>query len=115
MSAQISYWRNMVLRRYREILTDSGDRPGMRLEILADSGDRPGLRLEILADSGDRPGMRLDILTNSGDRPGMRLDILTNSGAVPVTDPEQGAQLTDLIPVQAPDYAGSNLILARDT
>ena len=53
----------------------------------------------------------------------MRLEILTNSGAVPVTDPEQGAPLTDLIPVQVqvqvqvqvPDYAGSNLILARDT
>ena len=65
--------------------------------------------------------MRLEILTNSGDRPGMRLEILTNSGAVPVTDPEQGAPLTDLIPVQVqvqvqvPDYAGSNLILARDT
>ena len=98
-----------------EILTNGSDRPGMRLEILTHSGDRPGMRPEILTNCGDRPGMRLEILTNSGDRPGMRLDILTNSGTVPVTDPEQGAQLTDLIPVQAPDYAGSNLILARDT
>ena len=73
------------------------------------------MRLEILTNSGDRPGVRLEILTNSGDRPGMRLEILTNSGAVPVTDPEQDAQLTDLNPVQAPDYAWSNLILARDT